>query len=351
MQKFLILVLSLSFIAASCNDPFSLTSGEKGVFKSEDAGESFKSVNQLSPTGSISNVSANNLSFDPKDSKTLYLAASSGIYKTTDGGKLWKFILTGIGVADTAINPYNSQIVYAAGISGSNGKIIKSMDGGSSWTDAYTEPSKSNAVLSLAVSQTNPAIIIAGLSTGEIIRSSDSGNTWQAVNDFQDRIIEIRFGPNSAVYALTYRSGLYKSADQGLTWAALTKSLTSNGLFSESSRPLTVSVFYDLALDQRQSGVIYLAAEEGLIRSVNDGTSWSAINLPVKNASLRVSSVAVSPTNSNNLFVSIGSTVFKTLNGGITWETKELRSEQAIRLIMIDSVSPNVVYLGLGEKK
>ena len=57
------------------------------------------------------------------------------------------------------------------------------------------------------------------------------------------------------------------------------------------------------------------------------------------------------PGNCNNIFVSIGSTIFKSLNGAITWETNELRTEQAIRVVTIDPKERNIVYLGLGDKK
>jgi len=66
-----------------------------------------------------------------------------------------------------ATDPGIANQLYAVGLAGSNGKIIKSSDGGDSWVDMYTEPSKSNPVETIAISKANSRIVLAGLATGE----------------------------------------------------------------------------------------------------------------------------------------------------------------------------------------
>lgn len=351
MNKFLILILGLSLIAASCNflsDTFGLTSGQRGVFKSEDAAESFHSANKLAK-GDTSGVSTNGLVFDNQNLDIIYLATSSGIYKSQNAAKQWQLILTGIGVADMVIDTFGSGIIYAAGSSGGHGKIIKSSDQGVSWIDIYTEASTSNPVTSLALAFDSKTIL-AGLASGEVIRSNDSGRTWQAVHDFSDRVVKIRVG-NSSVYVLTAQNGLSKSTDLGNTWTDLTKVLTADSFTHTNNAIASVSAFYDLALDPRRSGVIYLGTKQGLLLSVNDGVNWLLLDLPVKNTQFKVSAITVNPINSNNIYASIGSTVFKSLNGGLTWETKKLNSDQEIRLILVNPSFSNIIYLGLGNKK
>lgn len=350
MHKFTILLVGLVFTAASCNltDPLGITIGSRGVFKSDDAGESFHPANSTGKKGNIGKLSVNALVFAPNNSEVIYLASGSGIHKTENGAKTWTYILTGIAVADLAIDARNPEVIYAAGVSGNNGKIIKSKDGGENWTDIYTEPSKSNPVMSLAVSSSS--LVIAGLSTGEIIRSFDGGNTWQAGEDLENRIVKIRFAQNSNLYVLTRTGGMFKSVDSGNNWTNISNILTRDNVFNDTSVP-AVSVFHDFSLDARLSGVIYLGTEEGLFRTVNDGEAWNILSLPLRDRALKASAVAVNPSNSNNLFVGIGATILKSVNGALTWETRELRTEQAVRVIAIDPKSPNVVYLGLGERK
>ena len=350
-KKVFILILGLSLTAASCdiNALFNGTGGTQGIFRSEDAGETFKPANALAKKGDIGGVSANSLAFDSSNPDNLYLGASNGIFKSTDSAKSWRYILANIAVADLAVDPYQSNIIYAAGVSGSNGKIIKSLDGGTSWADIYTEPSKNNPVLAVAVSSANNQVVLAGLLSGEIIRSVDAGHTWQAAKDFSSKISAIVFGPNGTAYALTTLKGLNKSSDLGITWTNLTDSLTGDNFYSSADKPTSVNGFTNLALDRKQSGVLYLGTDRGLFRSVNDGGSWSFMALPVKNASLLVSAVAVNPGNSNNLFVSIGHILFKSLNGGVTWETKVMGTNAIIKIIQINSVSNNIIYVGFGS--
>lgn len=353
-KKLLILVLGLSLTAASCDFGALLDlggGGARGVIKSEDNGESFRSMNLLGTKSNINSITANSLALDPSNPDNVYMAASGGMYKSENGAKSWRYILSGISVADIAVDPNQPNIVYAAGIVGSNGKIIKSMDGGASWVDVYTEPSKNNTVLAIAVSRNNSSLVLAGLNSGEIIRSSDAGHTWQISRDLADQIIRIKFGVSGTAYALTARKGVWKSQDQGGGWDSISNTLSSDTLNSSNQSPASVTIFYDLVLDQRQPGVLYLGTQQGLFRSVNDGSSWSFMGLPVKNSSLRVSAVAVNPNNSNNIFAAVSSTIFKSVNGGVTWESRVLPTGAGIRSILINPQANNTIYLGMGPSQ
>ncbi len=349
MKKFAIIILGLALTAASCdiNSLFDLGSaGVRGVLKSEDNAQTFLPANGGNVTN---NISANVLVFEPGNPETLYLGYSGGLYKSEDAAKTWKHILSGLNTYDIGIDPFHPNILYAAGISGQNGKIVKSTDSGTSWTDIYNEPSKSNAVLSIAVSRVNSSMILAGLTNGEIIRSQDSGNTWQATKDFSDRLVQIKFGSNGTAYALAVHKGLQKSTDFGLTWTGGSNVLSNQTISTVGESISSVSAFYDLALDSKQPGVVYLGTEQGLYRTVDDGVSWSPLALPVKNASLKVTAVAVDPINSNDVLVAIASTIFKSVNGGITWETRVLPTNNGVKRILINPLSTNVIYLGMGS--
>ncbi len=351
MRKTLVIILALPFIAASCTgDLFNFGGGTKGIYKSEDNGETFNPAVKLVNKGDIANLSINSLASDLSNPDVLYAGSSSGIYKTEDGGKSWKYILSGMSVGDIAIDKFSPATVYAAGLVGQNGKIIKSVDAGASWIDIYNEPSKTNTVLSLAVSSVSSATILAGLNNGELIKSTDFGKTWQATKDFADKVINVKFSNNaSTAYALTSKKGLFSSNDLGTTWVALTQSLTGEAINSVS-QSASVSGFYSLGLDSRQAGVLYLGTEQGLYRTVNDGKDWSFISLPVRNTALRVSAVTVNPDNSNHVYTSVLSTLYKSVNGGLTWETKPLPTTNTIHTIVINPLSNNIIYLGLSSK-
>ncbi|MGH9836932.1 MAG: WD40/YVTN/BNR-like repeat-containing protein, partial [Blastocatellia bacterium] len=122
-----------------------------GVYKSEDGGRSFRKV------GLEKSEHIGRIVIDPRDSRVVYVAAQGplwsaggdrGLYKTTDGGKTWKAVLSfseNTGVTDVALDPSNPDIVYAASWQrrrhfytlingGPESAIHKSTDGGATWT-------------------------------------------------------------------------------------------------------------------------------------------------------------------------------------------------------------------------
>jgi photosystem II stability/assembly factor-like uncharacterized protein len=341
-----ILVLALTLTAASC-DLLGGNSGAKGILKSEDAGMNFQASNKLETKGDINGLSVNNLYFDAKNQDTIYLSASSGIFKTEDAGATWRQILTGISVYDVVTDPSAADIVYAVGLAGRNGKIIRSSDGGATWTDLYTEPSKSTPVSTITVSKINSKLLLAGLATGEIIRSTDEGKTWQVVTDLQDTMVRMRFYDNSTAYAVTLTKGVAKSSDQGSNWTNLSTPQIQIPATGSSS----VRRYLDVSFDQKLKGVIFASTDQGIIRTVDDGATWSVMYLPVRNTTLTSTAVSVSPLDSNTLYAAVGSTMFKSANGGVTWETNKLPSNQTVRQILINPITPNIIYLGMGDKK
>ena len=121
-----------------------------GIYRSVDGGKSWENLG-LKKSEHIGRVVV-----DPRDSKVVYVAAEGplwgaggdrGLYKTTDGGKTWKAVLTiseNTGVVDVAMDPSNPDIVYAAAYQrrrhvftlidgGPESAIYKSTDAGATW--------------------------------------------------------------------------------------------------------------------------------------------------------------------------------------------------------------------------
>jgi photosystem II stability/assembly factor-like uncharacterized protein len=157
-----------------------------GIYKTTDGGKTFTHLG-LTDTQTIGRIV-----IDPKSPDTVYLASPGhlfgpgpdrGIYKTTDGGKTWnkiKFIDDDTGFNDIALDPANSNIIYAASYQrrrsgccfnggGPGSGIWKSTDAGKSWTRIAEHglPSGTYGRIALDVSRSNPNVVYAQIEAGE----------------------------------------------------------------------------------------------------------------------------------------------------------------------------------------
>ena len=177
-----------------------------GIYRSDDGGKDWKNL------GLKKSEHIGRLVIDPRDSKAIYVAAEGplwgpggdrGLYKSTDGGKSWKAVLTiseNTGVVDVQLDPSNPDIVYAAAYQrrrhvftlidgGPESAIYKSTDAGATWNKITSGlPSVEMGRIGLAVSPADPNVIYATIEAadgkGGIFRSSDKGATWERRNEF-----------------------------------------------------------------------------------------------------------------------------------------------------------------------
>ena len=140
-----------------------------GLYKSTDAGMTWTRV-ALAESEHIGNIQ-----IDPRDSNVVYVAAQGplwsaggerGLYKTTDGGKTWREILTvspDTGANEVVIDPASPNTLYVAMWQrrravgqfiggGPESGIYKSTNAGQTWTKLATGlPVKDMGRINLAV--------------------------------------------------------------------------------------------------------------------------------------------------------------------------------------------------------
>jgi len=177
-----------------------------GVYRSDDGGKTWKNV------GLKTSEHIGRIAIDPKDSNTVYVAAQGplwgpggerGLFKTIDGGKTWKSILSiseNTGVTDIVIDPQNPETLYAAAYQrrrhmwtlidgGPESAIYKSTDAGASWNKLKAGlPTTEMGRIGLAVSPVDSNVVYATVEAadrkGGIFRSSDRGGSWERRNEF-----------------------------------------------------------------------------------------------------------------------------------------------------------------------
>jgi photosystem II stability/assembly factor-like uncharacterized protein len=171
-----------------------------GLYQSIDGGASFTKV------GLASSEHIAKVLIDPRDSKVVYVAAQGplwnsggdrGLYKTTDAGKTWKAVLTisgNTGVTDVVFDPRNPDVLYAAAYQrrrhvwtlidgGPESGLYRSSDAGQTWRKINKGlPEGDKGRIGLAVSPVDPDVQYATVEAtrGEsgFFRSENGGETW-----------------------------------------------------------------------------------------------------------------------------------------------------------------------------
>ena len=166
-----------------------------GIYKTTDGGRTFQNAG-LRETQTIARIV-----IDPRNPETVYVAVPGhlfgpnkerGVYKTTDGGKSWtnvKFIDEHTGFTDIAIDPSNSNILYAASYQrrrmgccfnggGPGSALWKTTDGGRSWTKLTSGlPPGTWGRIALDVSRSNPNVVYAQIEAGNVGQPMTTGAT------------------------------------------------------------------------------------------------------------------------------------------------------------------------------
>ena len=276
------------------NSQRSVSMGD-GVYKSIDGGKSWKNVG-LEKSEHISKIVV-----DPRDSNVVYVAAQGplwapggdrGLYKTTDGGKTWKGVLTiseNTGVTDVVLDPSNPDILYASAYQrrrhvftlidgGPESAIHKSTDGGKSWTKLKEGlPKEDMGRIGLAIAPHNPKIIYATIEStrkaGGFFVSKDSGSSWKKVNDYSapgaQYYGEIFVDPSDDDRIYSADVWVRVSDDGGKTWRKLDE---------KWKHPDNHVVWIDPA----SSDHLLIGCDGGLYESFDRAESWSfKANLPV----------------------------------------------------------------------
>ncbi len=348
-QKLIILLVPVLFTAQACSLNLFKKPSPAGVIKTVNGGMDWQFSNVLKDTksGSISSLNISKLDFDPTNRETVYASSyNGGLYKSEDSAGSWKIILSKILVYDFAINPQDPKIIYVAGYYGSFGKVLKTVDKGATWQEIYNEGSGDNIVRAVAINPTQPNQVVIGTASGEIIKSADGGISWKLAKNFDSRVNRITW-TNNGFYVLLKTKGLSKSNDFGENFSDLTSSLTMAPGSWYSASATSIESFNQAYVDSVSSSLIYLATSKGLYKTTDEGKTWAPQSLPLKPEDSNARAVTVAKNSSNIVFASVGPTMYKSTDGGSTFQTQSIATRGFINYILIDPQLPQIVYGGI----
>lgn len=345
-------LLSLSLLAASCNPFAQSTPG--GMVKSLNGGEDWQFINRIKDTNktTLAPLSISSLASDPAKKDKIYAGSyNAGLFVSEDAGNSWTQILSKISVYDFAINPADPNLIYVGGVYADHGKVLVTTDGGKSWEEIFNEASSQNPVRAIALNPQDPKQVIAGLATGTVIKSTDGGRSWKLVGNHNDRVTKIRW-QTGAVYLLFRGKGLFKSTDNGESFYDNNFGLKASESFYQAAvSAFTASSFNQFVVSQFNPNTIYVTASNGLYKSSDGGNTWQRLPVPLTQENAVLRAIALAPSDNNTIYASAGSTIYKTVDGGLQWKTQSVDTAGFINALLVDPALPQIAYAGIFLQK
>ena len=140
-----------------------------------------------------------------------YNPRSSKILKTTNGGITWSHVYPSMSKILRRISFLDANNGW---ITGENGCILKTIDGGDTWTD-QSIPTKINIIYGISIID-NQKLFVGGDSG--LFKSSDGGGSWTRVGNYRN-VNSVQFTSSTVGYFLN-STGFYKSNDGGANWVS-----------------------------------------------------------------------------------------------------------------------------------
>ena len=273
-------------------DPFNAnivyTGGFGGLAKTTDGGFTWQYLSDAWISQSVSAIAV-----DPNASRIVYAGTgredygpySVGLYRSFDGGLTWsrplgddhfaRTYVRAIAIDPNASGSELSTTLYVANTSG----LWRSTDSGTTFTQK-----RQGGIYDVAIdASTFPSTLYVTANSGTF-RSTDSGNSWISIHQVllhsHNRLSVVKstsLRRNSTLYLLgpgDADHNLYKSTDRGVTWVQIpTRCFAGADSCNDPDGNIGFQVF---AVDPANPQII-LGGNLALYRTTDEGTTWTEI--------------------------------------------------------------------------
>lgn len=275
---------------------------------------------QIVPSGTTGDI----WQFDFVNENVIWASASNGdILQSLNGGTSWT-LKGNVGQEAYSIAGLSADVaVVVTGPNAGNGNIFRTTNGGTTWTNVYAGGAGAwfNFVDNLSATELWCQSDPVGANF-LILKSNDAGLTWQPIANPVPSVASNVYGANNSFYRIgnkcwfgtggatgaTLANRIYYSAngpDGPWSFSTLTAQFTGSMAFS-SANGMGVAGFWQAANTQNRSSdgglswivssvpvgltrglkynegqsQVWAATSLGLFESMNDGQSWTQVNLP-----------------------------------------------------------------------
>ncbi|MFC4263723.1 YCF48-related protein [Ferruginibacter yonginensis] len=270
---------------ADCNN--GMLTGGASISVTEDGGKNW--LDKSRPDFAASNYSIGGVAY-PNINKSYFAVSNGVVYVSTDKGT----------TLDPAYSNFNFQMFDVDAVGNDSVWVVANTQ--------FTVPTTST--------------------TSNVFRSINGGATWQVYAGFPvgstaPRLSKISFGSRLVGFAVGSRNAVYRTLDGGVTWTSVNPFPALN----EGPTGFPNAFINYTEVEALDANTVFVVGNmftnvgiKRIYKSTDAGTTWTDISgnistiFPVGNV------IGLRMHDANNGYVTCGSSLFKTTNGGATWE-------------------------------
>lgn len=325
---FLILLVILSVLPSCENDPVGIeVSGPSWVQTGGPCGGGILTIS-ISPEGHI---------FAGVWRKIGYHYHGDGFYRSVDDCASWVDLGLeagmGFSVFSSGIDSHGRIFIYSGGAIPTGSGLYRSLDDGKTWTYTGTDEMDQFVVASLVMNAHDHIFAVARRyypegDTGGIFRSTDNGDSWTKVTDFEAGILAIN--SEGHLFAVAADEAIYTSTDNGDNWTLIPGSMAI---------PMMTSMAIDL------NDHIYVGTfEAGIFRSIDNGENWMRLTNGLGSDPI----FPISFNEGGDIFAGSDGCIFRSTDNGDSWT--RLSDDILDSIVFCITVDPDGdIYAGTGD--
>jgi photosystem II stability/assembly factor-like uncharacterized protein len=345
-------------VAVHPTDPSTVYIGAAGggTWKTTNGGTSWVSLSDDFP-----NITFGAIAIDPTNPNVVYagtgevIAGSNlqaydgrGLFKSTNAGATWTQITNGFGTqtafGDIEVDPFDSNIVIAALGRGytfvgpfPNEGIWRSTDAGTTWARVQA---LGNSTEVLFHPTTNGRVFAAGWNSPGVVVSNDHGATWTASSTGLPATgitrIQLTIAQSQPLTMYAFHSsnngGLtraYKSTNGGTNWSQISSGVQLGGTYDGTN--WIDQGWYDATIAVKPNDPNFVLLGNIEVHRATDGATFS----PLRSSSgpfggtrawdnmthTDIHKIVFAPSNPNIAYVGCDGGVYKSTDGGNTWQS------------------------------
>lgn len=280
-----------------------------------------------------------------------YASTPDRLYHSSDAGTRWNKVIGGDPAdAGTALTSVWFSSASQGIAVGNNGSIMKTSDGGSTWSRLAPAPNTAFSGSKLQFRSATTGWLLSS-NEGRIYKTQDGGATWSAPLTISlYGVTDYHFIDDTQGWAIAPGGSVYRSTDGGQSWSAQSAiSFSATAMrFVDTQRGLAVGPYGVIALTQdgglswraRASGVsaglnkvvwadastAWAVGDSGtVIKSSDAGLSWAAVPVPTTNSLLDIQFIDAN----HGWIVGGNGTVITTADGGKNWRLQVTNTSRA----------------------